>query len=270
MLRNCLAQGSSAVASSSPRCLASLHTSAVVGAAHHPLNMSTKRKIRADRLRREEENRPHPVLGNRRGDDAKWPACDLAKILVTEQELSGLEPEQKELSYGVLTMPKLLNYGVGPAEKQLLFEQLPPLTAQRDGLRQPEKWTATSHADAERVELMKVNMLARVIDLRNANAGGIAYENRRRIIAAFSEPGKPEDTGSPEVQVALVTFKIRNLWDHLQRQRSDRGNRPRLTKLVHGRAKMLKYLKSVSRQRYDDLLPRLGLEPGSVEGELII
>ena len=70
--------------------------------------------------------------------------------------------------------------------------------------------------------------------------------------------------------VALMTYKIRNLWDHLQRQRSDRGNRPRLTKLVHHRAKMLKYLKSVSRQRYDDLLPRLGLEPGSVEGELII
>lgn len=70
--------------------------------------------------------------------------------------------------------------------------------------------------------------------------------------------------------VALMTYKIRNLWDHLQRQRSDRGNRPRLTKLVHHRAKMLKYLKSVSRQRYDDLLPRLGLEPGSVEGELIV
>lgn len=162
--------------------------------------MTAKRKIRADRRRNAEETRPHPVLGNKRGDDAKWPNCDLAKILVTEQEIDGLESEQHELSYGVLTMPKLLNYGVGPVEKQLLFEQLPPLTAQRDAFRNPQRWTAASNAEAEKAELMKVNMLARVIDLRNANAGGIAYENRRRIIATFSEPGKPDDTGRPEVQ----------------------------------------------------------------------
>jgi small subunit ribosomal protein S15 len=43
-------------------------------------------------------------------------------------------------------------------------------------------------------------MLARIIDLRNANAAGIAYENRRRIIAAFSEGDTPDDTGRPEVQ----------------------------------------------------------------------
>lgn len=65
-------------------------------------------------------------------------------------------------------------------------------------------------------------------------------------------------------------MRIRKLWDHLQRRRSDRGNRPRLTKMVHHRAKILKYLKAHNRQRYDDILPRLGLEPGSVEGELIL
>jgi small subunit ribosomal protein S15 len=67
-----------------------------------------------------------------------------------------------------------------------------------------------------------------------------------------------------------MTMKIRNLWDHLQKHRSDRGNRPRLAKMVHVRANMLKYLKSTSRQRYNDLLPRLGLEPESVEGELLV
>jgi small subunit ribosomal protein S15 len=40
--------------------------------------------------------------------------------------------------------------------------------------------------------------------------------------------------------------------------------------MVHHRAKILKYLKSISRPRYDDVLPRLGLEPESVEGELLI
>ena len=41
---------------------------------------------------------------------------------------------------------------------------------------------------------------ARVMDLRNSNARGIAFENRKRIIAAFSPPGKDNDTGCPEVQ----------------------------------------------------------------------
>ncbi|KIM88887.1 hypothetical protein PILCRDRAFT_62247 [Piloderma croceum F 1598] len=232
--------------------------------------MKDKRENRAERARKIEKTRPHAVLGNRRGDDAKWLNCDLAKILVTEKELDGASPQPLTLSSGVLLMPRLLNYGVGEAEKELLFEHLPPLTTEVGGIRRPKAWTMTLHEEAEQMELKKANMLASVIDLRNANAGGIAYENRRRIVAAFSEPGKPGDTGRPEVQAALITMKIRNLWYHLQKQRSDRGNRPRLAKLVHHRAKILKYLKSINRPRYDNILPRLGLEPESVEGELII
>ena len=82
----------------------------------------------------------------------------------------------------------------------MLFEHLPPLTAEIGGIRKPTAWTMSLHEEAEKAELMKANILAKVIDLRNANAGGIAYENRRRIVATFSEPGKPGDTGRPEVQ----------------------------------------------------------------------
>jgi len=270
MLRTCLGYGSRSIASCSSKSIAPLHTSVSVRASQ-PLNIKAKRDIRAEHARKAEERRPHHVLGTRRDDDAKWLNCDLAKILVTEQELTtGAESQPLTLSSGVLWMPRLMNYGVGEAEKEILFEQLPPLTAEMGGIRKPKAWTMTLHEEAEQTELMKANMLARVIDLRNANAGGIAYENRRRIVAAFSEPGKPGDTGRPEVQAALMTTKIRNVWDHLQRHRSDRGNRPRLAKMVHQRANILKYLKSISRQRYDDILPRLGLEPGSVEGELIV
>jgi small subunit ribosomal protein S15 len=93
-----------------------------------------------------------------------------------------------------------MNYGVGKVEKEMLFEQLPPLTAEISVIRRAKSWTTSLFEEAEKTELTKANMLARVIDLRNANAGGIAYENRRRIVAAFSEPGKPGDTGRPEVQ----------------------------------------------------------------------
>ena len=69
---------------------------------------------------------------------------------------------------------------------------------------------------------------------------------------------------------ALLTYKIRNLWEHLQTFKADIGNRRGLTKLVHQRAKILKYLKRTDRDRYDRVLQRLGLEPEAVEGELVV
>lgn len=276
--------------SSSSKCLASLHTSASVRASQ-PLNKKARQQKRAEHAAKVEKNRPHHVLGIRQGDDAKWTNSDLAKVLVTEEEITtGAEPQPLTLASGVLWMPRMMNYGVGETEKKMLFELLPPLTAERGGIKNPNAWTMSRHEEAEREELNKANQLARVLDLRNANAGGIAYENRRRIVAAFSEPGQSNDSGRPEVQgtkhsarsfpvivlmpsppsAALLTMKIRNLWDHLQRHRVDRGNRPRLAKMVHTRAKILKYLKKINRQRYDDILPRLGLEQEAVEGELIV
>ena len=69
---------------------------------------------------------------------------------------------------------------------------------------------------------------------------------------------------------ALLTWKIRNLWDHLTKFKRDVSNRRRLRALVHQRAKLLRYLKRSDRDRYDAVLERLGLEPGSVEGELVV
>lgn len=69
---------------------------------------------------------------------------------------------------------------------------------------------------------------------------------------------------------ALLTFKIRNLWNHLTKFKRDIGNRRSLRKLVHQRAKILKYLKRLDRDRYDRVLERLALAPESVEGELVV
>lgn len=178
---------------------ASIHTSASVRASH-PLNKRARREKRAVRATIIAKERPHPVLGTRTGDNVKWPNCDLAKVLVTEEELTTrAEPRPLTLPSGVLWMPRVLNYGVGEPEVKMLFEDLPALSAEQGGLRS-RKWTASAHAVADQKELVKSNMLARVIDLRNANAGGIAFENRRRVIAAFSGPGITNDSGSPEVQ----------------------------------------------------------------------
>lgn len=69
---------------------------------------------------------------------------------------------------------------------------------------------------------------------------------------------------------ALLTLRIRTLWEHLNNFKKDISNRRSLRRLVHQRAKVLRYLKRLDRDRYDNVLGRLGLEPESVEGELVV
>ena len=67
------------------------------------------------------------------------------------------------------------------------------------------------------------------------------------------------DTGSPEVQVALLTTRIRELTEHLKIHKKDHSSRRGLLKMVGRRASLLKYLASNDRQRYQDVIGRLGL-----------
>src|SRR5882672_1312430 len=77
-------------------------------------------------------------------------------------------------------------------------------------------------------------------------------------------------TNASFISAALLTYQIRNLWNHLTTFKRDVGNRRGLLKLVHQRAKILRYLKKTDQDRYEAILPRLALEPKSVEGELVI
>jgi len=176
---------------------------------------------------------------------------------------------------GPVPVPAALNYGISEQERELLFDILPTESAKLEFLiRTPEEMQKAKTQDqmdgAEQRELMKAAQLARIVDLRNASAQGIAYENRRRVVAAFSELGKPDDTGRPEVQVALLTMKIRNLWSHMMEHKRDISQRRALRVLVHKRAKMLKYLKRTDRARYDVCLERLAIEPSAIEGEIVV
>jgi small subunit ribosomal protein S15 len=68
-----------------------------------------------------------------------------------------------------------------------------------------------------------------------------------------------DDTGSPEVQIALLTARIRSLTEHLKVHRHDEHSRRGLIKLVGQRRRQLAYLRREVPQRYQSLLPRLGL-----------
>ncbi len=69
----------------------------------------------------------------------------------------------------------------------------------------------------------------------------------------------PQDTGSPEVQVALLTNRINALVDHLNGHKSDEGSRRGLLKLVGQRRRHLAYLRQNVSGRYQELIGRLGL-----------
>ncbi len=85
----------------------------------------------------------------------------------------------------------------------------------------------------------------------------IATERKAELIKEFgSQDG---DTGSPEVQVALLTEHIRNLTEHLKAHRKDFTSRRGLLMMVGTRSKLLKYLRRTDPSRYQSLIKRLGL-----------
>lgn len=67
------------------------------------------------------------------------------------------------------------------------------------------------------------------------------------------------DTGSPEVQVAILTYRINDLNDHLKEHHKDFHSRRGLLKMVGQRRNLLKYLKDTDIERYRSLIARLGL-----------
>lgn len=70
---------------------------------------------------------------------------------------------------------------------------------------------------------------------------------------------KEGDTGSPEVQVALLTYRIKYLTEHFKEHNKDNHSRRGLIALVNRRRKLLDYLKSKNEERYKVLIGRLGI-----------
>lgn len=80
---------------------------------------------------------------------------------------------------------------------------------------------------------------------------------KEEVIKTFAT--KEGDTGSPEVQVALLTERINELNGHLKTHKKDHHSRRGLLKMVGQRRSLLRYLKSRDLDRYNSLIQRLGL-----------
>ena len=85
----------------------------------------------------------------------------------------------------------------------------------------------------------------------------ITAERKSEVIKEFATVAN--DTGSPEVQVAIVTERINNLSEHMKSHKKDFHSRRGLLMLVSRRRKLLDYLKSKDVKRYEDLIQRLGI-----------
>lgn len=85
----------------------------------------------------------------------------------------------------------------------------------------------------------------------------ITKEKKQTIINEYART--PQDTGSPEVQVAVLTARISELTEHLKQNPKDHHSRRGLLKMVGKRRNLLGYLKSVDIERYRSLIERLGL-----------
>ena len=83
---------------------------------------------------------------------------------------------------------------------------------------------------------------------------------KNKTIDIVKEYGKSEiDTGSADVQVAILTEKIKNLTEHLKSHKKDFGSRRGLLSMVGQRRNLLKYIKSKNEDRYINLIKKLGL-----------
>ena len=85
----------------------------------------------------------------------------------------------------------------------------------------------------------------------------ITSEKKSEIITEYKT--KDGDTGSPEVQVAILTYRINDLNEHLKIHKKDHHSRRGLLKMVGQRRNLLNYLKEKDIERYRTLIARLGL-----------
>ena len=83
----------------------------------------------------------------------------------------------------------------------------------------------------------------------------LSPDKKKRVIEKFKT--HPTDTGSPQVQIAILTEEVRELTEHLKTHKKDFSSRRGLIKKVGERRRLMKYLKREDGKAYDDLMAKL-------------
>ncbi|KAL4921944.1 hypothetical protein BDW62DRAFT_173708 [Aspergillus aurantiobrunneus] len=191
------------------------------------------------------------------------------------------------------------NHFITPEELSAALDHSQQLTSPIENLNQAtvdpqlEKEAAEKHLQEHKNAQEAIN---RIVNIRNGNTGDQMRLRIQKCIETFGRhntdktlPPKPAsvppesatvhlektprvgpDTGSPEVQVAILTAKILNLSRHLEATNKDKHNKRNLRLLVHKRQKLLRYLRKRERggPRWKYLIETLGLSEASWKGEI--
>ena len=87
----------------------------------------------------------------------------------------------------------------------------------------------------------------------------MSIEKQKTIELIKNFGGSEKDTGSADVQVAILSERIKNLTEHLKTHKKDFGSRRGLLSMVGQRRNLLQYIKNKNEDRYNDLIKKLGL-----------
>lgn len=193
------------------------------------------------------------------------------------------------------------NYYLQPDELTAALQYSKDLT---EPLQNPDRDTADPQLEKEALELHEQahmnaqHAMQRIVNLNNGNTKDRLRLNVQKCIEEFGRhstdsflPPKPSsvqhesasahpekvprigaDTGSPEVQAAILTVKIMNLSRHLQTANKDKHNKRNLQLLVHKRQKLLQYIRQKERggPRWKNLMEKLGLSEAAWKGEIAL
>jgi len=102
-----------------------------------------------------------------------------------------------------------------------------------------------------------VYSVARKFNDKGSSGMATTKDAKAKIIGEFKRAAT--DTGSPEVQIALLTSRIIYLTDHMRTHKKDFSSRRGLLKLVSSRSSLLQYLRQTNRQKYLEVIAKLGL-----------
>jgi small subunit ribosomal protein S15 len=134
----------------------------------------------------------------------------------------------------------------GTDQKSLFISAIPPYVAAIHGACALGKWPCWT---TSRPVLQPSNV--------KESPMSITAEEKNRLVKEFAT--KEGDTGSPEVQIAILTSRITTLTEHFKTHAKDNHSRRGLLKLVAQRRKLLDYVRGKDEARYQSLLERLGI-----------
>ena len=103
-----------------------------------------------------------------------------------------------------------------------------------------------------------MGLSTKVSVLKYSSYMALDKEKKEKLIKKFGL--KSEDTGSPEVQIALLSERMKELAEHLKIHKKDNHSRRGLISMVRRRRKLLDYIKKASQERYKKIIEKLGLK----------